>query len=93
MPETTIGKLKNLASLDLSNYRLTGLSSDFWSLGSLKSLNLSSNQISENLPSNIDNFGLLETLDLSSNNFSSKIPVAMSSLLSLQVLKLDRNQN
>lgn len=91
IPDITIGKLENLESLDLSNNNITGLPSDFWSLGSLKFLNLSSNQISQTLPSNIGNFGLLETLDLSTNNFSGEIPDAISSLLSLQVLKLGSN--
>ncbi|GLT43702.1 hypothetical protein SLA2020_176340 [Shorea laevis] len=91
IPETTIGKLTHLQSLDLSNNKITALPSDFWSLGSLKSLNLSSNQISGSLSNNIDNFGFLETVDLSSNNFSSEIPAAISSLKALQVLKLDRN--
>ncbi|PSS13941.1 LRR receptor-like serine/threonine-protein kinase [Actinidia chinensis var. chinensis] len=92
IPETSIGKLNKLEYLDLSNNKITALSSDFWSLGSLKALKLSSNQISEPLPNNIGNFGLLESLDLSSNNFSGTIPEAISSLLSLQVLKLDRNR-
>lgn len=91
IPDTTIGKLEYLEYLDLSNNNITGLPSDFWSLGSLKSLNLSSNQLSQTLPSNIGNFGLLETLDLSSNNFSGGIPDAFGSLLSLQVLKLNLN--
>ncbi|KAL7237528.1 hypothetical protein ACSBR2_003766 [Camellia fascicularis] len=92
IPESTIGKLIKLQYLDLSNNKITGLPSDFWSLGSLKTLNLSSNQISETLPSNIGNFGLLETLDLSSNNFSGKIPETISSLVRLQVLKLNGNR-
>ncbi|XP_059635609.1 probable LRR receptor-like serine/threonine-protein kinase At2g24230 [Cornus florida] len=91
IPDTTIGKLTKIQSLDLSNNKITGLPSDFWSLGSLKFLNLSCNHISENLQSNIGNFGLLETLDLSSNNFSGNIPETTSSLVSLQVLKLDQN--
>ncbi|CAL5341170.1 unnamed protein product [Camellia sinensis] len=92
IPESTIGKLIKLQYLDLSNNKITGLPSDFWSLGSLKTLNLSSNQISETLPSNIGNFGLLETLDLSSNNFSGKIPETLSSLVRLQALKLNGNR-
>lgn len=91
IPDTTIGKLTKLQYLDLSDNKITGLPSDLWSLGSLKSLNLSSNQISGTLPSNIGNFGFLESLDLSSNNFSGEIPAAISSLVSLRVLKLNQN--
>ncbi|XP_059454850.1 probable LRR receptor-like serine/threonine-protein kinase At2g24230 [Corylus avellana] len=91
IPDTTIGKLSKLHSLDLSNNKITGLPSDLWSLGLLKTLNLSSNLISGPLPSNIGNFGFLEILDISSNNFSWEIPAAMSSLVSLQVLKLNGN--
>ncbi|KAB1211876.1 hypothetical protein CJ030_MR5G000942 [Morella rubra] len=91
IPDTTIGKLTKLQSLNLSNNNITGLPSDLWSLGSLNSLNLSSNRISGSLPNNIGNFGFLEILDLSSNNFSGEIPSAISSLVSLRVLKLDRN--
>ncbi len=91
IPDTTIGKLTKLQYLDLSDNKITGLPSDLWSLGSLKSLNLSSNQISGSLPSNIGNFGFLESLDLSSNNFSGEIPAAISSLVSLRVLKLNQN--
>ncbi|KAJ4827589.1 hypothetical protein Tsubulata_036312 [Turnera subulata] len=91
IPDNTIGKLSKLQTLDLSNNKITALSSDLWSLGSLKTLNLSTNQISGPLPSNIGNFGQLETFDLSSNSFSGEIPAAISSLVSLRVLKLDRN--
>ncbi|CAK9183318.1 unnamed protein product [Ilex paraguariensis] len=91
IPDTTIGKLRELQSLDLSNNKITGLPSDFWSLGSLKTLNLSFNQISGNLPSNIGNFGLLQSLDLSFNNFSGNIPETMSSLANLQLLKFNQN--
>lgn len=91
IPDTTIGKLTKLQTLDLSNNKITGLPSDLWSLSSLNRLNLSSNRISGPLPSNIGNFGSLEIFDISSNNFSGEIPAAMSSLVSLQVLKLDHN--
>ncbi|KAK7304804.1 hypothetical protein VNO77_42693 [Canavalia gladiata] len=92
IPDTTIGKLSKLQSLDLSNNNITGLPSDFWSFSLLKRLNLSSNQIPGSLTNNIGNFGLLEVFDLSSNNFSGKIPEAVSSLVSLRVLKLDHNR-
>ncbi|KAK8602550.1 hypothetical protein V6N13_057820 [Hibiscus sabdariffa] len=91
IPDTTIGKLTKIQSLDLSNNKITALPSDFWSLGTLKSLNLSCNKISGSLPNNIGNFGLLEVIDLSGNNFSGEIPAAISSLLSLQVLNLAGN--
>lgn len=91
IPETTIGKLTKLELLDLSNNKITDLPSDLWSLGSLKNLNISFNQISGSLSSNIGNFGQLETLDVSGNNFSGRIPEAISSLSSLQVLKLNQN--
>ena len=91
IPDTTIGKLSKLQTLDLSNNKITGLPADLWSLGSLKSLNLSSNQISGSLPNNIGNFGLLERFDLSSNNFSGEIPETIGSLVSLRVLKFNRN--
>ncbi|KAF2317042.1 hypothetical protein GH714_011177 [Hevea brasiliensis] len=91
IPDTTIGKLTKLHTLDLSNNKITALPSDLWSLSSLTTLNLSSNQISGPLSNNIDNFGLLETFDLSSNSFSGEIPAVISSLSRLRVLKLDRN--
>ncbi|XP_042487602.1 probable LRR receptor-like serine/threonine-protein kinase At2g24230 isoform X1 [Macadamia integrifolia] len=93
IPDNTIGKLSKLESLDLSNNKITGLSSDFWGLGStLKILNLSYNQISGSIPSNVGNFGALQSLDLSFNSLSGELPASVSSLLSLQVLKLDRNR-
>lgn len=91
IPDTTLGKLSKLQSLDLSNNRISALPSDFWSLTTLKSLNLSFNQISGSFPSNVGNFGQLESLDLSHNNFSGQIPEAVDSLVSLRVLKFDHN--
>ncbi|XP_027920543.1 probable LRR receptor-like serine/threonine-protein kinase At2g24230 [Vigna unguiculata] len=92
VPDNTIGKLGKLQTLDLSHNKITGLPSDFWSLSSLKNLNLSWNHISGSLTSNIGNFGLLESIDLSSNNFSEEIPEAVCSLLSLRILKLNHNR-
>ncbi|CDY39700.1 BnaA04g14170D [Brassica napus] len=91
IPDTTLGKLSKLQSLDLSNNRISALPSDFWSLTTLKSLNLSFNQISGSFPSNVGNFGQLESLDLSHNNLSGQIPEAVDSLVSLRVLKFDHN--
>ncbi|XP_074365880.1 putative LRR receptor-like serine/threonine-protein kinase At2g24230 [Apium graveolens] len=91
IPENTIGKLKKIESLDLSNNKITALPSDFWSFGSLKILNLSFNQISGYLPNNVGNFGGLEKLDLSFNKFSGNLPEAVGSLVSLQVFNVNDN--
>ncbi|GAB2300211.1 hypothetical protein Dimus_034249 [Dionaea muscipula] len=91
IPDNTIGKLSKLQSLDLSLNKITAFPSDFWSLNTLKSLNLSHNEISGSLPSNVGNFGSLETLDLSSNKLSKEIPQSITSLVSLRILKLDGN--
>ncbi|KAG7567511.1 Leucine-rich repeat [Arabidopsis thaliana x Arabidopsis arenosa] len=91
IPDNTIGKLSKLQSLDLSNNKISALPSDFWSLNTLKNLNLSFNKISGPFPSNVGNFGQLESLDISHNNFSGAIPEAVDSLVSLRVLKLDNN--
>ncbi|XP_075474430.1 putative LRR receptor-like serine/threonine-protein kinase At2g24230 [Primulina tabacum] len=91
IPETTIGKLTKLEYLDLSNNKISALPFDFWSLGSLKNLNLSYNQISGNLPNNIGNFGKLQSLDLSFNAFYGSIPESVSSITTLQSLNLSNN--
>ncbi|KAG7637258.1 putative LRR receptor-like serine/threonine-protein kinaseRLK-Pelle-LRR-VII-2 family [Arabidopsis thaliana] len=91
IPDNTIGKLSKLQSLDLSNNKISALPSDFWSLNTLKNLNLSFNKISGSFSSNVGNFGQLELLDISYNNFSGAIPEAVDSLVSLRVLKLDHN--
>ncbi|KAI3827548.1 hypothetical protein L1987_01625 [Smallanthus sonchifolius] len=92
IPDNTIGKLTKLQSLDLSNNQITDLPSDFWSLSSLKTLNLSNNRIFMSLPTNIGNFGSLEKLDLSFNRFFGRLPDSISSLTSLQVFNLNRNR-
>ncbi|VVB10488.1 unnamed protein product [Arabis nemorensis] len=91
VPDNTIGKLSKLQSLDLSNNKISALPTDFWSLNTLKNLNLSFNKISGSFQSNVGNFGQLESLDISHNNISGEIPEAMDSLVSLRVLKLDNN--
>ncbi|KAL8242932.1 hypothetical protein R6Q59_013234 [Mikania micrantha] len=92
IPDNTIGKLRKLQFLDLNSNQINDFSSDFWSLISLKTLNLSNNNFSINLPTNIGNFGSLEKLDLSFNNFTGNLPDSFSSLVSLQVLNLNRNR-
>ncbi|XWS17781.1 hypothetical protein CRYUN_Cryun33cG0096900 [Craigia yunnanensis] len=88
IPDTTIGKLTQLQSLDLSNNKITALPSDLWSLGSLKSLNLSSNQISGN--SELPVFG---ALDLFSNRLNGSLPDGFGAAFSkLKTVNLARNE-
>lgn len=93
IPENTIGKLSKLQHLDISSNNITGLSSDFWGLGSsLRSLNLSHNKISGPLQSNIGNFGLLEALSLSNNSFEGSIPSGLLNCKALVSIDFSSNR-
>ncbi|XP_009342316.2 receptor-like protein 2 [Pyrus x bretschneideri] len=55
------------------------------------SIELSSNNITGNIPSEIGQLQLLQELHLDNNNFSGNIPDQMSNLMKLQALSLSRN--
>lgn len=60
---------------------------------SLQMLDLSSNDLSGEIPSNISAIiPYVTTLDLSSNSFSGKIPVGLANCTYLNVLNLDHNR-
>uniref|UniRef100_A0A7C9E865 Leucine-rich repeat-containing N-terminal plant-type domain-containing protein n=1 Tax=Opuntia streptacantha TaxID=393608 RepID=A0A7C9E865_OPUST len=60
---------------------------------SLQGLDLSSNDLSGEIPSNISAIiPYVTTLDLSSNSFSGKIPVGLANCTYLNVLNLDHNR-
>ncbi|PIA29587.1 hypothetical protein AQUCO_05800015v1 [Aquilegia coerulea] len=60
---------------------------------SMTGLDLSSNQLSGPIPSNICKLlPFLTSLDLSSNSFSGEIPLNLSDCIFLNILKLDNNQ-
>ncbi|XP_047964754.1 leucine-rich repeat receptor-like protein kinase PEPR2 [Salvia hispanica] len=58
----------------------------------LKSLNLSTNKFSGEIPRCIGNLKNLEILDISSNDFSGEIPSVANDMGSLQVLNISYNQ-
>nr|KYP36210.1 LRR receptor-like serine/threonine-protein kinase FLS2 [Cajanus cajan] len=82
--EQHLTNLSNLESLDLTDNSL--------SLKKLWYLDLSTNQITGQLPDCWKNLGSLTYLDLSSNKLSGKIPQSMGTLISLKALAL-RNNN
>ncbi|KAL6012156.1 hypothetical protein ACLOJK_002634 [Asimina triloba] len=92
IPENTIGKLKKLEFLDLSNNKIAAFSSDFWGLGAtLKSLDLSLNQINGSLPNTIGNFGRVESLNLSQNMLGGGIPEELINCKALLSIDLSNN--
>jgi len=62
-----IGRLKNLKTLELTNYSITEIPEEIESLTSLESLNLSGNEI-ETVSDGLWDLNSLETLNLSNNN-------------------------
>ncbi|KAK9910456.1 hypothetical protein M0R45_034416 [Rubus argutus] len=86
--------LSKASTLDLSNNKLSKVDSFLCStnVSNLNFLDLSSNQLSEELPNCWKHFEHLVFLDLSSNKFSGNIPTTMSSLSSIETLKLDNNR-
>ncbi|KAB2597721.1 LRR receptor-like serine/threonine-protein kinase GSO2 [Pyrus ussuriensis x Pyrus communis] len=88
--------LSTALSLDLSNNKLSGLISFMCpktpnKVSRLAFLDLSSNNLQEQLPNCWTRFENLVFLDLSDNALFGKIPTTMGSLPSIQTLKLDKN--
>ncbi|KAL4591389.1 hypothetical protein LXL04_004351 [Taraxacum kok-saghyz] len=87
-----IQELKNLTNLNIANTRISGtIPVEFWDIWpfQLRYLNLSSNNISGNVPDLLSNFGTNSVIDLSSNNFHGQMPLVPSTLVSLD---LSRNK-
>lgn len=89
LPES-IGNLKCLQKLDLSNNKFKILPESICNLKSLQKLNLEGNQLS-NLPESIGNLKSLQMLLLGFNQLKT-LPVAICNLKSLQVLLLECNK-
>ncbi|KAH0970656.1 hypothetical protein GBA52_022812 [Prunus armeniaca] len=88
--------LSSVSSLDLSNNKFSGLASLLCTSTTKKSnleyLDLSSNNVSGDLPDCWIHFQQLVFLDLSNNSLSGKIPTTMGYLFSIQTLKLNNNR-
>ncbi|GJV20847.1 probable LRR receptor-like serine/threonine-protein kinase [Tanacetum coccineum] len=87
-----IQKLKNLTRLAITNTRISEtIPMEFWDMwpSQLKYLNLSSNNISGNLPDLLSNFDIFSVIDLSSNSFDGPIPNVTSTL---KLLNLSGNK-
>ncbi|KAJ0606027.1 putative leucine-rich repeat-containing, plant-type, leucine-rich repeat domain superfamily [Helianthus annuus] len=88
-----IQKLKNLTRLDIANNGISdSVPLDFWNTwpSQLAYLNLSSNNITMEVPDLLSNFnGLSSAIDLSSNNLYGPIPNVSSTVM---LLNLSRNK-
>ncbi|KAL8200145.1 hypothetical protein R6Q57_011484 [Mikania cordata] len=91
LPER-LGKLKNLASIDLASSQLTGtLPNSLGSLSLLKTLDISGNQLSGSIPNTIGGLISLVSLDLSHNMLNGSLPESIGRLNKLSSLSLHHN--
>lgn len=79
-PQSQIGHLKNLVSLDLSDNLLTGLPAELGQLSKLETLDVSNNRLT-GLPMELGNLNQLRILDISGNPYSVKDLEAIASKL------------
>ena len=90
-----LGKLANLAGLDLSNNHFNLLSgeipSELGKLANLAGLDLSNNHLSGEIPPELGKLANLAGLDLSNNQLSGQIPPELGNLASLEELNLFTN--
>ncbi|MFZ4661008.1 MAG: COR domain-containing protein [Caldilineaceae bacterium] len=89
LPES-IGKLKQVESLDLSHNKLTTLPASLGHLTLLQSLDLSHNQLTT-LPESLGQLTQLQSLDLSHNKLTT-LPESLGKLKQLKLLNLSDNQ-
>uniref|UniRef100_A0A0E0MFS5 non-specific serine/threonine protein kinase n=1 Tax=Oryza punctata TaxID=4537 RepID=A0A0E0MFS5_ORYPU len=85
----TLGKLKHLISLDLSNNLLTGAIPA--SLGAISNLRLSGNNLTGTIPPSLGNLKSLEILELRNNALSGIIPASLGDIETLNYLDLNDN--
>jgi len=78
-------------SLNLSNQDLTSLPNNLLEDTSITELDISNNQISGSLPSQIGQLKNLRTLNASNNNFTG-IPAEIGQLSNLEIINFSNNQ-
>lgn len=89
----SLGNLKELRFLGLSNHGLTGgIPASLGSLSNLEYLGLSYNQLSGEIPASLGSLGRLEHLGLAHNELTGEIPASLGGLGSLETLNLGFNQ-
>ncbi|KAI3517532.1 hypothetical protein L1887_16747 [Cichorium endivia] len=91
LPEK-LGRLKNLASIDIAYNQLTGiLPRSLGRLSLLKTLQLNINQLEGSIPDSVGDLSSLEFLDLSYNKLNGSIPESIGKLGELNFLTLHHN--
>ncbi|KAL7749150.1 hypothetical protein RI367_005555 [Sorochytrium milnesiophthora] len=89
---STLGLLKNLENLDLSNAQFSGaIPPSFQNLVNLKVLTMSYNRFTGQIPGDIGKLSALTELDLGYNSFDGSLPVELFSLTQLRSLTISRN--
>lgn len=83
---------KNLTDVNLAGLNLTGNLPEFPPNSTLRSLDVSNNEIRGEIPRNISNLQDLETLDLSKNKITGRIPSTLRLVEGLQVLDVSYNK-
>lgn len=83
---------KNLTKINLAGLNLTGNLPEFPPNSTLRSLNVSNNEIRGEIPRNISNLQELVELDLSKNRIIGRIPSSLRVVEGLQVLDVSYNR-
>ncbi|CAN1306175.1 Pollen receptor-like kinase 4 [Linum perenne] len=88
-----LSSIDNFRTLSLMDNRLGGPLPEVKKLGKLKSLFLSNNYFSGQIPDGaFEGMGSLKTLYLANNDFSGRIPLSITTLPRVTVIKLDGNE-
>ncbi|MCY4645665.1 MAG: Ig-like domain-containing protein [Gammaproteobacteria bacterium] len=87
-----LGNLVSLESLRLQQNSLTSIAPELWNAMMLDTLNLSWNQLSGSLPSELGQLDNLRFLRVDSNQLSGSLPSELGQLDNLEHLRLNSNQ-